>query len=352
MGPLAGAVVDRRDSRIGTLGAEGVVRAIVGVAVVGLGAFLPVVVTSAYWLGLLINAMILGLSAISIGFLARQCGLMMFGVSALTGASTYVYAIAVTSFGLNARTAVGLTLVACTIVFALIGALIVKARPLPFAMLTLALAQLLHSVVLVTDLRPWTGGDDGLAISYEGTLFGLTQSDMSRPAAFWPICWIAFWGAIALVWTVGRSRFGEVLRAVKANEERMSFSGFDTTTPRIVAFTISGFIAAVAGLLAGFYTAFASPELLDFSAGGNALVATLIGGVGTLAGPPLGALLFVLGQDRFGATGNLELLTGVGVALVIYLFPEGAIGFLRQAATHASARILAARGGRPIERKP
>ena len=235
---------------------------------------------------------------------------MMFGVSALTGASTYVYAIAVTSFGLNARTAVGLTLVACTIVFALIGALIVKARPLPFAMLTLALAQLLHSVVLVTDLRPWTGGDDGLAISYEGTLFGLTQSDMSRPAAFWPICWIAFWGAIALVWTVGRSRFGEVLRAVKANEERMSFSGFDTTTPRIVAFTISGFIAAVAGLLAGFYTAFASPELLDFSAGGNALVATLIGGVGTLAGPPLGALLFRPGTGPVRRDGQSRTADG------------------------------------------
>uniref|UniRef100_UPI003F97F2A2 branched-chain amino acid ABC transporter permease n=1 Tax=Roseiarcus sp. TaxID=1969460 RepID=UPI003F97F2A2 len=297
MGHLAGVAVDRRCSWTGIRGAEGAARAALALAVVALGAFAPTVVTSAYWLGLFINAMILSLSAVSIGFLARQCGLMMFGVSALTGASTYVYAIAVTSLGLNALAAAALTLVTCTIVFAWIGALIVRARPLPFAMLTLALAQLLHSVVLITEVRPWTGGDDGLAISYEGTLFGLTQSDMSRPATFWPICWIAFWGAIAMVWAVARSRFGEVLRAVKANEERMSFSGFDTTTPRIIAFTISGFIAATAGLLSGFYTAFASPELLDFSAGGNALVATLIGGVGTLAGPPLGALLFVLGQD-------------------------------------------------------
>ncbi len=349
MGPLAGAAADRRYSWTGTRGGEGAARAALALAVVGLGAFAPIVVTSAYWLGVFVNAMILGLSAVSIGFLASQCGLMMFGVSALTGAATYVYAIAITSFGLNALAAAALTLVACPFVFALIGALIVRARPLPFAMLTLALAQLLHSVVLVTALRPWTGGDDGLPISYAGTLFGLTQADMSRPAAFWPICWIAFWGAIALVWTMGRSRFGEVLRAVKTNEERMSFSGFDTYTPRICAFAISGLIAAAAGLLAGFYTAFASPELLDFSAGGNALVATLIGGVGTLAGPPLGALLFVLGQDRFGATGDLELLTGLGVAMVIYIFPEGFIGFLRHAAVRASVRLFGVRGQRPAK---
>lgn len=110
----------------------------------------------------------------------------------------------------------------------------------------------------------------------------------------------------------------------------MRFSGFDTYTPRVLAFTISGFVAAVAGWLTGLYAAFASPELLDFSTGGAGLVSTLIGGVETVGGPPLGALLYVVGQDRFGASGNLELLTGVGVALVIYLFPNGLMGFLRR----------------------
>ena len=74
MGPLAGAVVDRRDSRIGTLGAEGVVRAPLSGTLSWASALFPVVVTSAYWLGLLINAMILGLSAISIGFLPGNAG--------------------------------------------------------------------------------------------------------------------------------------------------------------------------------------------------------------------------------------------------------------------------------------
>jgi branched-chain amino acid transport system permease protein len=69
--------------------------------------------------------------------------------------------------------------------------------------------------------------------------------------------------------------------------------------------------------------------LLDFVTGGHALVSTLIGGVGTVAGPVLGALLYVIGQDQFGATGHLELLTGLAVVLVIVAFPEGIMGFIR-----------------------
>ena len=77
-------------------------------------------------------------------------------------------------------------------------------------------------------------------------------------------------------------------------------------SPLVLAFTISGFIAAVAGWLTGLNSAFASPELLDFSTGGAALVSTLIGGVATVGGPPPGPLLYVIGQDRFGVSGNLE----------------------------------------------
>ena len=348
MGPLDGATESRRVTWSVAPGVERTVRTLVIVGLVALGVWMPAVITSDYWLGLLVNAMILGLSAVSIGFLAHQSGLMMFGVSALTGGATYIYAIAITWCGLKALPASAVTLVVATILFALVGALIVRARPLPFAMLTLALAQLLHSVVLITDFRPVTGGDDGLALTYEGTLFGIGQAEMLKPGSFWPVCWIAFCGVMALSWVLSRSRFGQVLRAIKANEERMRFSGYDTYTPRVLAFAFAGFIAAVAGLLSGFYTAFASPELLDFSTGGNALVATLIGGVGTLAGPALGALLYVIGQDLFGATGNLELLTGVGVALVIYLFPEGATGFLRRAASHAATFFGRSGRGRPF----
>jgi branched-chain amino acid transport system permease protein len=298
-------------------------------AIILLGLLVPAVVHSPYVLGLLINAIVLGISAVSIGFLAHQSGLMMFGAAAFTGGATYIYAIALTQFGLPVMLASVLTLLVSTLISALVGAVIVRARPLPFAMLTLALAQLLRSVVLITDLRPLTGGDDGLPLSYEGSFFGISQSQLSKPDGFWPVAWLSFCSVLVLAWAVGRSHLGTVLRATKDNEERMRFSGFDTYAPRVLAFTIACFMAAISGLLTGLYTAFASPELLDFSTGGNALVSTLIGGVGTASGPALGALLYVIGQDRFGATGDLELMTGAGVVLVIFVFPDGVMGFIR-----------------------
>ncbi|MBN8756648.1 MULTISPECIES: branched-chain amino acid ABC transporter permease [unclassified Variovorax] len=302
---------------------------IVVVVLIVLGLFVPSVLKSTFYLGLLVNAITLGIAALAIGFLAHQSGLMMFGAAAFTGSATYLFAIAVTQFGWNAMTAAAFTLVGATLLSALIGALVVRARPLPFAMLTLALAQMLRSLVMVTDFRPITGGDDGLALNFSGTFFGLTQAQLSTPEGFWPVAWLALCGVMLLAWAAGRSRTGSVLRAIRSNEERMRFSGFNTYLPRVLAFTLSGFIAAVSGLLTGLYTAFASPELLDFATGGNALVSTLVGGISTVAGPVLGALLYVVGQDQFGATGHLELLTGLGVVLVIVAFPEGIMGFIR-----------------------
>lgn len=303
--------------------------ALVVAVIVVLGLFLPQVVKSSFYLGLLINAIVLGVAAVAIGFLAHQSGLMMFGAAAFTGGATYLFAIAVTQLGWGVMTAVLFTLLASTVLSALIGALVVRARPLPFAMLTLALAQMLRSMVMITDFRPVTGGDDGLALNFSGSFFGLTQAQLARPELFWPVAWLALCSVMLLAWAVGRSRTGRVLRAIRANEERMRFSGFNTYAPRVLAFTVSGFIAAVSGLLTGLNTAFASPELLDFVTGGHALVSTLIGGVGTVAGPVLGALLYVIGQDQFGATGHLELLTGLAVVLVIVAFPEGIMGFIR-----------------------
>jgi ABC-type branched-subunit amino acid transport system permease subunit len=129
----------------------------VGGALTLLGLLAPAAIHSSYYLGLLINAILLAISAVSIGFLAHQSGLMMFGAAAFTGSATYLYAIAITQFGWNVMAASAFTLSASTGLSAVIGALIVRARPLPFAMLTLALAQMLRSFVLITDFRPITG---------------------------------------------------------------------------------------------------------------------------------------------------------------------------------------------------
>ncbi|MBX3642116.1 MAG: branched-chain amino acid ABC transporter permease [Rubrivivax sp.] len=292
------------------------------------GCFLPAVLSSTFYLSLLINGVLLGIAAVGIGFLMHQCGLVMFGVAAFIGLPAYVLGIFTTHFGIGLGWAVLSSLLISTAFAAAVGALVVRARPLPFAMLTLALAQMLKSLSTLQVMRPITGGDDGLTMTFSGSFLGLTQSALGKAASFWPLAWVALCVVMWLLWSASRSRFGQVLRATQANEERMRFSGFDTYVPRLLAFVLSSFVVSVAGLLMALHSAFASPELLDFATGGHALVAMLVGGGGTVGGPLLGALLYTWGQDAFGATGYLELLTGIAVVVMISAFPQGAMGFV------------------------
>jgi branched-chain amino acid transport system permease protein len=275
---------------------------------------------------------------VGIGFLMHQCGLVMFGVAAFIGFPAYLVGIASINLGMSLTVAVLFALAGSTLFALLVGALVVRARPLPFAMLTLALAQMLKSASTLRVMRPVTGGEDGLAMTFSGTFLGMGQSELAKAAMFWPVAWIALCAVLTIVWLAKHSRFGKVLVATQANEERMRFSGFDTYKPRLLAFVLSAFIVSVSGVLIALNTAFASPELLDFATGGHALVAMLVGGGSTVGGPLVGALLYTWGQDAFGATGHLELLTGIAVVIVIAAFPKGATGFLMQVWTKLFAR--------------
>ena len=292
------------------------------------GMFVPMVLTNTFQLGLLINGLVLGIAAIGIGFLMHQCGLVMFGVAAFIGLPAYLLGILTMRYGVSLNAAVLLAWLACVAFAALTGALVVRARPLPFAMLTLALAQMLKSASTLQVMRPLTGGDDGLTMNFVGSFLGLSQAELSRSSSLWPVAWITLCLVILIARSAAHSRFGQVLRATQANEERMRFSGFDTYVPRLLAFVLASSIVSVAGLLMALNLAFASPELLDFATGGHALVAMLVGGAGSVGGPLLGALLYTWGQDAFGATGYLELLTGIAVVVMIAAFPQGAMGFL------------------------
>jgi branched-chain amino acid transport system permease protein len=207
-----------------------------------------------------------------------------------------------------------------------LGALIVRSNPLAFMMLTLAAGEMASHGVMLEGLRDYTSGADGLVVNFRGSILGMQAGDFANPTLFWPIAWSAAWVLGLAAFAARRSRFGAVLRAVRENEERMRFSGFDTYLPRLAAFVFVNAIAGVSGLLHVLSSGFVSPESLGLSVSTNALVAALIGGVASSTGPIAGGLLFAFAQDQFGARGLTQLLTGVAVVVFIVLLPRGVVG--------------------------
>jgi branched-chain amino acid transport system permease protein len=304
----------------------------IGIAVLGVGLALPYVVTDTYTMGLALEASLLGLLALGIGFLGRHLGLISLGHTAFFGGAAYSVGIAVNRWGWSPTQAVLFAVLAGTVLSVVMGVLVVRASGMGFLMLTLALSQALYALCLQTSFRPWTGAHDGLLISFDqqSSFLGLSPADTQNPGLFWPMVWVSLMVAAIGLWLLGRSRFGTVLEGIRENEERMRFSGYDTFLPRLTAFVLSGLVAAVGGALFALNAGYISPDILGFGRAGDSLIAALIGGLGTLAGPLIGTALFVWAQAELNVGGNLHLFTGIALIVVLVFMPGGITGSVQR----------------------
>lgn len=306
----------------------------IGVLVALAGQVVPYVVRDTYQMSLLLNAAILSLTALGIGFLARHLGVISLGHGAFFGAAAYAVGIGTTNWGWSPATAVGFGILVGTGFALLMGVMVVRASGFGFLMLTLALSQALYALSVQTSARPLTGAYDGKLLSYDSssTFLGMSQAEVMNPGLFWPVVWIALTVCATLLWLVGRSRFGTTLEGIRENEERMRFSGFDTFLPRLLAFVLSGAVASVGGALFAINAGYISPDILGFGKAGDTLIAALIGGFGLLAGPVVGTFLFTYAQARFNFGGNLPLFTGVALVVALVFIPGGITSGLQKLA--------------------
>lgn len=316
---------------------------LVAIGVLGAGMALPHVVHDAYWLSLALDAVLLSLLALGIGFLARHLGLISLGHTAFFGSAAYTVAIATTHWEWSPMVAALAGIGVGTGFALLMGVLVVRSSGMGFLMLTLALSQALFQLCVQTSSRPLTGAYDGLLVTFdpEATFIGMGPRDVMDPGLFWPVAWSTLVVVALVLWVLGRSRFGTVLEGIRENEERMRFSGYDTFLPRLVAFVVSGAVAALGGALFALNAGYVSPEVLGFVRAGDSLIAAIVGGLGTLAGPVLGATLFVLAQGRLNVGGNLHLYIGIALILVLVFLPGGITGALQRLwrrARHKDAR--------------
>lgn len=291
-------------------------------AFLALGALLPQVITSVLVMTLLTQAVISGIMATGVGTLIRQNGTVSFGHAAFYGIAGYTIALSVKHQWMGVELAIVAALVLPTVAAFLLGLVIVRIPGVAFSMLTLAVGQAFHEFAVKA--RHATGGDDGLAISLPSKVFGLGVSVFQNPQTMFVLCWVLLVLVVFGLYLLSRSRLGRLTHAIRENEERARFIGFETVVPRAIVLGVSGFVAALAGVLFALYNAFVAPEVLHWSLSGTALIMAIIGGPRLLWGPAFGAVVFFFFKDVAGnLTEHWQAMIGVTLIIVTVLLPSG-----------------------------
>lgn len=303
-------------------------RAWLGLAgAIAFGAVLPLVVTSTLAITLLTQAVIGGILATAVGLLIRQVGVVSFGHAAFFGLAGYFIALPAKHGLWPTEVSIVLAVAAPTLLAFLLGLVIVRIPGVAFSMLTLAIGQAFHEFAVRA--RHATGGDDGLAISLPKAIFGVATEVFQRPQTMFVVCWLALVAVLFGLSLLVRSRFGRVTTAIRENEERARFLGYQTVVPRALIFALSALIGSLAGTLFALYNGFVSPESLHWSLSGSALIMAIVGGTRLLWGPALGAVVFFFFKDLAGdLTEHWPAMIGLTLILVTVSLPMGIGGAL------------------------
>ncbi len=251
-------------------------------------------------------------------------GMLSFGHAAFFGVAAYATAWLATAHGWNAAPAILAGVVASMLVGLLVGVIAIRRRGIYFAMITLALAQLVYFVCLEA---PFTGGENGLQGVPRGTLLGLPlRSDL----LFYYCVLAAFLLQYAFIRRVVASPFGQVLKAIRENEPRAISLGYDINRYRLLAFVLSATLAGFAGSLKALVLGFATLSDVQQSNSGEVILMTLLGGTGTFFGPVAGAAVVVTLQEYLSEVvgGWVTVIIGAVFVACVLSFRRGMVGTL------------------------
>lgn len=286
------------------------------------------------------------LFACSFNLLFGYTGLLSFGHAAFFGGSAYIAGHVLKVWGVTPEFGLLLGTAFGALLGWLVGYLAIKRQGIYFTMITLALAQMLYFVWLQA---PFTGGEDGLQAVPRGKLFGLLdlRSDMTMYYVSLVIVVLAF----LFIMRVVNSPFGHILHGIKENEPRAISLGYDTNRFKLMVFVLSAALSGLAGALKTLVLGFATLSDVHWAMSGHAVLMTLVGGMGTLSGPLVGAVVIVAIENKVGEWGNwvasvthidwfrslgesVTIVTGLIFVVCVLLFRRGIVGevlnFLRK----------------------
>ncbi|MDF9748502.1 branched-chain amino acid ABC transporter permease [Natrinema salsiterrestre] len=284
-----------------------------------------------FWVYLLVQMLVFALLALSLDFIFGYAGLLSFGHAAMFGAGGYAAALLIREVTASALVVLPTAMLVGVLTAALIGWLSVRARGIYFAMLTLAFAQMIYVATftdlpaMILDTAMITGGDNGLIGIQLYELFGIDFRN--RLNYYYLTLGIVALSLAGLV-RLANSPFGRVLQGIRENEERIEFLGYNVRRYKIIAFSISGGFAGLAGGLYVPFQSVAEPGLLHWTVSGELVVMVLLGGMGTLWGPMLGAGLIVFLEDRLGGVESWEIILGSIFVAVVIFAPRGLAGMI------------------------
>ena len=296
-------------------------------ATIVLYVLLGLLALSLPWLGVypvfLMKLLCFAMFACAYNLLLGFGRMLSFGHAAFFGFAAYVTSWLITAHGAGPATAALCGMAVAALLGVVIGGLAIRRRGIYFAMITLALGQLVYFVCLEA---PFTGGENGLQGVPRGTLFGLLPLRSDRVMYYLVLA--AFVAVFMFIRRVVHSPFGHVLRAIRENETRAISLGYDINRYKLLAFVLSAALSGLAGSLNSLVLGFATLSDVQQSASGEVILMTLLGGTGTFFGPVVGAAIVITLQEYLSDVvgGWVTAIIGVIFVACVLSFRRGIVG--------------------------
>lgn len=270
------------------------------------------------------KVMCFALFACAFNLLLGYGGLLSFGHAAYFGMASYVCAHAAKVWGMPPELAILTGTVAAAVLGLVFGALAIRRQGIYFAMVTLAFAQMVYFFALQA---PFTGGEDGIQAVPQGKMFGFLN--LSNPTVLYFVVLTIFILGVLFLYRVVHSPFGQVLKAIRENEPRAQSLGYQTNHYKLAVFVLSAAIAGLAGATKAIVVQLASLTDVYWGMSGEVVLMTLLGGMGTIFGPMLGAAVIITMQTYLASLGAwVTVIQGVIFVVAVLLFREGIVGVL------------------------
>lgn len=293
------------------------------IAFVAMAGVLLVAPAFAYPL-FLMKVLCFALFASAFNLLIGYVGLLSFGHALFFGWASYTSAHAAKVWGFPPELAILTGTAAAAALGAAVGMLAVRRQGIYFAMITLALAQMMYFLAVQSK---FTGGEDGIQAVPRGWLFGVL--DLSDPLSMYFTVLVTFLGCFLMIHRIVNSPFGEVLKAIRENEPRAVSLGYNTDHYKFIAFVLSATFAGVAGATKAIVLQLASLTDVDWPMSGGVVLMTLVGGLGTTFGPVVGAISVVTLENYLARSGQwVFVIQGMIFVACVLLFRRGIVGEL------------------------